>query len=152
MLYRIATSGSNTHFTVSPPNRPIIQPSNLSPLIFPSLLSSSLSLPFRTYRPITSTTILNSKSHFLSYLSCPKPRFTSHDLRIASFAQGGAKNVLKKRTFLLIFVHFCSFLLIFAHFFHPTCAFDAKIILPFLPIPPNPRQNKPKQSQFKPGA
>ncbi len=78
------------------------------------------------------------------------------DLRIVrfeQFAQGVAKNVFKKRmflliftNFLLIFTHFYSFLLIFAHFFHPTCAFDAKtcafdakIILPFLPIPPNPR-------------
>ncbi len=32
-------------------------------------------LPFKTYWPITSTTMFNSKAHFLSCLSCPNPQF-----------------------------------------------------------------------------
>jgi len=54
-------------------------------------------------------------------------------VRHEQFAQGGSKNVLKKRSFLLIFaqiartfVYFVQLLLIFANFCSPTCANGSK--------------------------
>ncbi len=79
-------------------------------------------------------------SPFTIQLKTQNWRLKTANCSFRTIRAGGCKKRTQKAHvfayFYQLFTHFYSFLNVFDHFFEPTCAFDAKIILPFLPVPP----------------